>query len=92
MGTWGDGGLGCLVCWWGAGGDSGGLAVDWRFEGSTSITRSTHAEGSGSGGYHGCLARDEAGSGSELVRGNLGWRVEAEGLVDVRMSEVLYRY
>ena|GEM_PF-4343478 len=62
------------------------------FEGSISITRSAHAEGSGLGGYHGCLARDEAGSGSVLVRGDLGWRVEAEGLVDVRMSEVLYRY
>ena len=82
MGTWGDGGLGCLAaggCWgrlWRAPGG-------WGFEGSISITRSTHAEGSGSSGYHGHWARDEAGSGSLLVWGDLGWEVEAEGLVDV---------
>ena len=61
------------------------------FEGSISITRSTHAEGSGSGGYHGHWARDEAGSVAADL-GRPGLVGDAEGLVDVRMSEVLYRY
>ena len=64
-------------------GETLALAWCWGFEGSISITRSTHAEGSGSSGYHGCLARDEAGSVGWLVWGDLGGLASVEGLVDV---------